>query len=85
LIVEQQATVYLAPTKGRRYLTKRAAIHNEARARIFKVYPIEDHPCREYSEYGQPLYPDEYFNIEEERPEYFQRKYKLLVNILKRY
>jgi hypothetical protein len=34
-------TVWLAPTAGRRYFTKRAAIHAEARARIEKKYPTE--------------------------------------------
>jgi len=36
-----QSTVWLAPTAGRRYLTKRAAINAEARALIKKRHPTE--------------------------------------------
>lgn len=38
--------MYLAPTKGRCYLTKRAAIHAEARALIERKHPTE----RSYTE-----------------------------------
>ena len=34
-------TVYLAPTRGRHYLTKRAAANNEATALILRKYPTE--------------------------------------------
>lgn len=34
-------TVYHAPTKGRSYLTKRAAIMNEAKALIERKHPTE--------------------------------------------
>lgn len=34
-------TVYRAPTKGRSYLTKRAAIRNEAAALIERKHPTE--------------------------------------------
>jgi len=36
-----QATVYLAPTARRRYLTKRAAVRAEARALLDRKYPAE--------------------------------------------
>ncbi|WP_414492025.1 hypothetical protein [Stenotrophomonas maltophilia] len=35
------ATVYLAPTKGRRYLSKRSAVRAEARALLDRKYPAE--------------------------------------------
>lgn len=40
-IVKQVVTVYYAPTRGRRYFIKSAAIKNEAIAIILKKYPIE--------------------------------------------
>jgi len=40
-IIPQQTTVYLAPTAGRRFLTKAAAINKEARAIIKKHFPEE--------------------------------------------
>lgn len=42
-------TVYLAPTKGRSYLTKDAAAYAEARAMITRKYPTE----REEKESGR--------------------------------
>jgi len=35
-----QATVWLAPTKGRRYFNRKAAIKGEARALIYKKFPM---------------------------------------------
>lgn len=35
-------TVYLAPTKGRRYLSKRSAVRAEARALLDRKYPAEN-------------------------------------------
>jgi hypothetical protein len=46
------ATVWVAPTARRRYLTKRAAIHAEARALIEKRHPTE----RTEYEQGQIIY-----------------------------
>lgn len=40
-VTPMQATVYLAPTAHRRYLTKQAAYRAEARARIVRKYPTE--------------------------------------------
>lgn len=39
MIEKQIATVYLAKTKGRRYFSRSAAIHNETMAIIRKKYP----------------------------------------------
>lgn len=41
MIEREQAIVYLAPTKGRRYFSKSAAINAEARAIIKKYHPDE--------------------------------------------
>ena len=41
MIEEQQATVFYAPTRGRRYFSRRAAVKGEANAKIFDRYPIE--------------------------------------------
>ena len=40
-IIKETAIVYYAPTRGRRYFVKSAAIKNEAIAIILKRYPIE--------------------------------------------
>ena len=40
MIQIQRALVFYAPTKGRRYFTRNAAIHAEAVAIILKKYPI---------------------------------------------
>lgn len=71
--IEIQSTIaYLAPTRGRRYLTKKAAIHNEAKAIIYKHYPKEDYESD--TGYG--------FDIEIDRQEYYERKYKSLCRAL---
>jgi hypothetical protein len=41
MIEIQTATVYFAPTRGRRYLSKDAAITAEAKALIKRRYPTE--------------------------------------------
>ena len=41
IIKKQQATVWYSPSRGKRYLTKRAAISAEATALIYKRHPIE--------------------------------------------
>ena len=53
-ITIQQATVYYAPTAGRRYFTKEGAISGEAKALIRKKYPTED---VEHDERGQVISP----------------------------
>ena len=41
MIEKQTATVFYAPTRGRRFFTKSAAIHAEAVALIIAKYPPE--------------------------------------------
>lgn len=40
-IKAESQTIYLAPSKGRRYLSARSAANAEARAMLDKKYPIE--------------------------------------------
>lgn len=49
MIERKQAVVYYAPTKGRRYFSKAAAIKAEAKAIINKHFPPEiPSPCGEH-------------------------------------
>lgn len=41
IVEKQTATVYYAPTRGRRYFSKQAAKHAEAVAMIYKKHPPE--------------------------------------------
>ena len=41
MISQQTSTVWYAPTRGRRYLSKKAAINAEAKAIIYAKYPPE--------------------------------------------
>ena len=80
MIESKICKVFYAPTKGRRYFTKKAAIHNEARAIIYKHYPRENYPCTcgsNYCDCGA-----ESIDIFEDNPDYAQRKYNLLVKAL---
>lgn len=81
-ITRQQVTVYYAPTAGRRFLTKRAAINKEARAIILKHFPSEArHDCSE-EVCGWCRAPG--WSLEEAQPERFRRYYRLLSDALKR-
>lgn len=65
----QQATVYFAPTAGRRYLTKRAAINKEARAIIKKYFP-DERACRgEIDGCGPYGCGDKGWSLEVDQPE----------------
>jgi hypothetical protein len=41
MITQTMTTVWHAPTRGRRYFSKKAAVNAEAKAIIYKRYPIE--------------------------------------------
>jgi len=76
----RQATVYYAPTAGRRFFTLRAAINKEARAIIKKHFPIEPaHSCDEYCGWCH----DPGWSLEHDQPERFQRYHRLLSAALK--
>ena len=49
MIKKVEAIVYFSPTAGRRYFTKKAAIHNEVMAKLRNKYPtINDSECGEF-------------------------------------
>ena len=73
MIQIQKATVYYAPTKGRRYFSKNAAIHAEAVAIIFKKYPPVDF------EFDTGAYE----NIMLEQPLRFERMMRSMIYKLK--
>jgi len=74
--------VYYAPTKGRRYLSKYAAIRAEARAIIERHIPsVRPCPCRpEYC----GMCRDPGWNLEEAQPERHARYMRMLTKALKR-
>ncbi|MGL6089604.1 MAG: hypothetical protein ACRC07_06115 [Pseudomonas paracarnis] len=78
-IISQQTTVYLAPTAGRRFLTKAAAINKEARAIIKKHFP-EERGCSD----SDCLCGDPGWSLEVDQPDRFKRYYRLLTAALKR-
>lgn len=81
-IQTKQAAVYFAPTAGRRFFTKSAAINKEARAIIKKHFPGElAHDCDEET-CGWCRDPG--WSLEHDQPERFQRYYRLLTAALKR-
>jgi len=81
-IQSKPAIVYLAPTAGKRFLTKRGAIQAEARAIIKKHFP-DERPC--------PCTPercgmcrDPGWSLETDQPERYQRYYLKLMAALRR-
>jgi len=68
MIIQQESIVYYAPTKGRRYLTKRAAVLAEAKAIILNKYPVIEYD----TETG------EYYNIEYDEPERYSKMHRRL-------
>lgn len=77
----KQATVYFAPTAGRRYFTKSAAINKEARAIIKKHFPDEPaHDCSDSCGWCQ----DPGWSFEHDQRARFERYYRMLTFALKR-
>jgi len=72
---------YFAPTKGRSYLTKKAAIHNEAKAIIYKRFP----PVHESDEYegSTCIYAGEHIDVRDDSSEWFWRRHAQLSRALK--
>ena len=78
--------VYIAKSKGlngRRYLTKRAAIHAEAKAIIYNIFPYEFWDG-DRDEWGQLASPQEINDIKIDSPEWFWRRHGQLCRALKR-
>jgi hypothetical protein len=57
MIKPRIALTWYAPTRGRRYFSKRAAINAEATAMILKKYPVE--PWEEGFSHGYDIRVDE--------------------------
>lgn len=72
------ATVYYAPTKGRRYLSKAAAVRAEARAIIEKHFPSERGCSGVCAGCTYPGCGDPGWRLEEAEPERYMRHYKNL-------
>lgn len=73
MIIKQQATVWYAPTRKRRYFSKDSAISGEASAIIFKRYPIE--PFERETGYG--------YDIRVSEPERFEKMHRRLCRLIK--
>ena len=67
--------IYLAPTKGRSYLTPKAAADNEAKALLSKKYP----PDRCEQENGQLIYPGWHWSADERMQKTHERLSRLLL------
>ena len=67
--------VYLAPTKGRRYLTAKAAADNESKALLSKKYP----PERDEYENGRIISPGWHWNSDERMQKAQERLSRLLL------
>lgn len=73
MISKQISTVWYAPTRGRRYLSKKSAINAEAKAIIYKKYPPEP-------------YEDDTgncYNIDIDEPERYMKMHRRLALKLK--
>ncbi|QBF27185.1 hypothetical protein EXN22_16345 [Pseudomonas tructae] len=81
-IKAQQATVYYAPTAGRRFFTRSAAINKEARAIIKKHFP--DEPGHDCSEEACGWCQDPGWSLEHDQPERFKRYHRMLTGALRR-
>lgn len=80
MIERKQAVVYYAPTKGKRYLTKSAAIKAEARAIIKKHFPDENsHSCDQWCGWCN----DPGWSLEVDQPERFKRYFENLKRALR--
>jgi hypothetical protein len=72
VVKQMTATVWFSPVKGRRYLSKSAAIRAETRAKIFARYPSES---PDYDN-GHMTYPG--WSIEVDEPERYSKMYRRL-------
>ncbi len=77
-IIKQAATVYRAPTAGRRYLSIRGAANAEAGALIAKKYPTE---APEYHD-GRMTYSGFHYTTDERLVRVRQRLARRLISFL---
>lgn len=73
-IEKQQATVWYAPTRRRRYLSRAGAIKGEATALILKRYPVEPY---EYDTGAG-------FDIRYHEPERFEKMHRRVCRIIEK-
>uniref|UniRef100_UPI003341C3B3 hypothetical protein n=1 Tax=Castellaniella defragrans TaxID=75697 RepID=UPI003341C3B3 len=78
-IQTKPATAYYAPTKGRRYLTARAAAYGEAAAQLENKHPSE---ATEYDDFGRITYPGYSWREDERFVRVRQRYARLLLRAL---
>jgi hypothetical protein len=81
MIERKQVVVYYAPTKGKRYLTKSAAIKAEARAIIKKHIP--DEKSSGWYGGGSSMNYDPGWSLEVDEPERFKRYFEKLKRALR--
>lgn len=74
------ALVYFAPTKGRRYLTKRAAANAEARAMLESKYASEE---AEFDDEGRMTYPGFHWSNEDRLKRVHERLTRLILRQFK--
>lgn len=79
-IQREVAVAYYAPTKGRRYLTARAAAKAEASARLAMKYPTEH---AEY-ENGMMYYSGFHWSNDESLTRVYKRYARLLLRALRK-
>ncbi|WP_261412066.1 hypothetical protein [Serratia quinivorans] len=72
MIKQMTATVWFSPAKGRRYLSKNAAIHAETKAKIFARYPSES------PDYHNGHLTYQGWNIADDEPERYRKIYRRL-------
>jgi hypothetical protein len=81
MITKTTETVYYAPTKGRRYFSRAAAIRAEARAIIEKHVPSEP-PCRCTPD-RCGMCGDRGWRLEDDQPERHTRYMRMITKALK--
>lgn len=72
MIKQMTATVWFSPAKGRRYLSKSAAICAETKAKIFARYPSES------PDYDNGHLTYQGWNIADDEPERYRKMYRRL-------
>jgi hypothetical protein len=80
-IQPKPATAFYAPTKGRRYLTARAAANAEASARLEGKYPSEE---TEYDDFGRITYPGWNWRLDDRLVRAHKRYARLLLRALRK-
>ncbi|TBL50552.1 hypothetical protein EYY98_08920 [Obesumbacterium proteus] len=80
MIISKTRKVWFSPERGRSFLTRRAAIRAEAKAKILKRYPTEK---PEYDENGFCYYPG--FHFPSDEAEKYQKMLRRLTRIVEKH